>query len=56
MNVVDRILHSGDFEREIYCAGLRTELFVQTTQEKKERVNNTLVLALLVYLSLQNVG
>ena len=34
--MVDRILLRGDFEREIYCAGLRTELFAQTKQEKKE--------------------
>lgn len=35
MNMFDRILR-GDFERGIYFAGLRTELFAQTKQEKKE--------------------
>jgi hypothetical protein len=35
MNMVDRIVFRGDFEREIYCGGLRTELFAQTNQEKK---------------------
>jgi hypothetical protein len=35
MNVVDRFLLRGDFEREMYCAGLRTELFAQTMEEEK---------------------
>jgi hypothetical protein len=35
MNVVDRILLRGDFEREIYCAGLRTDLFAQNKEESK---------------------
>jgi len=34
--MVDRIFLRGDFECEIYCGGLRTELFAQTNQEKKE--------------------
>jgi hypothetical protein len=34
--MADRFLLRGDFECEMYCAGLRTELFAQTMQEKKE--------------------
>jgi hypothetical protein len=33
---VDGILIRGAFEHEICCAGLRSELFVQTKREKKD--------------------
>jgi len=33
--MVDRIVLRGDFEREINCGGLRTELFAHTNQETK---------------------